>query len=234
MSNLYAHILDGNIKQGPRTLPRSWRNVSGLHHLAKSPEGRERLRSLGWLPVEKNEPGHDPELEYLVPSGLEVREDRVVWNFAVRARETGEVFEVEDFDAWHPFVEVEGGMILRGARAVYRTKQDVLNDLKLRPAEAKAYLRVLLDECMHWVETGKLGYLDPGLYDATHRIKRVRGEEWEWRKADGFWLRGVKKLASWFGADGGEVERFQYELQEDPEARLFKLGFTRKEAQELV
>jgi|GEM_PF-3030518 len=233
-NKLWVNIQDGNIKEGPRTLPKSWGRVSGLHHLAATPEGRAMLADLGWLPVEKSEPSWNPALQYLVPAGFDIQEDKVVWNFEARDKEIGEVFDADRFDAWYPIAEVEGGIILREAQAVYRTKQDVLNDLTLRPAEAKAYMQILLDECMHWVETGKLEYLDPGLYDATHQIKRVKGDEEEWRKADGFWMKGLKQLASWFGADGGDVERYQYELQENHDSKLFRLGFTRAEAGGLV
>lgn len=44
MSNFY-HVTDGAIDDGPRTLPKSWRNVSGLH-LLSGPE----LADLGWFP----------------------------------------------------------------------------------------------------------------------------------------------------------------------------------------
>ncbi|MDY6852012.1 MAG: hypothetical protein SV487_08070 [Thermodesulfobacteriota bacterium] len=231
---MYIHVQDGEIKKGPCALPRSWGRFSGFHFLSETVEGRAMLLSLGWLPVEKNEPAHDPELQYLVPSGFDIQADKAVWNFEARDREIAEVFDADRFDAWYPVAEVEGGIILREAQAVYRTKQDVLNDLALRPAEAKAYLQILLNECMHWVETHKLDYLDPGLYDETHQIKRIKNGEEEWRKADGFWMKGLKQLISWFGADGGDVERYQYELQENSDARLFRLGFAREEAQELM
>ncbi len=42
----YCHIEDGSIDDGPRSLPRSWRNVSGLY-LATP----EELKDKGWLPV---------------------------------------------------------------------------------------------------------------------------------------------------------------------------------------
>lgn len=231
---MYAHILDNKIKQGPCALPKSWGHISGLRLLGDTPEGRATLLSLGWLPVEKNEPAFDPALQYLVPAGFDIQADKVVWNFEAKDREIEEVFDADRFDAWYPIAQVEGGIILREARAVYRTKQDVLNDLTLRPVEAKAYLQILLDECMHWVETGPLEYLDPGLFDATHQIKRVKNGEEEWRKADGFWMRGLKQLVSWFGADGGDVERYQYELQENHETKLFRLGFTRAEVEGLL
>ena len=43
----YCHVVDGVIKEGPRGLPKSWKNVSGLN-LSTATE----LKSLGWLPVD--------------------------------------------------------------------------------------------------------------------------------------------------------------------------------------
>ena len=41
----YGHITNGVIDQGPRSLPKSWENVSGLNNL-----NNEELLQLGWLP----------------------------------------------------------------------------------------------------------------------------------------------------------------------------------------
>jgi hypothetical protein len=41
----YCFVEDGKITDGPKTLPKSWRNVSGLH-LATDAELKEK----GWLP----------------------------------------------------------------------------------------------------------------------------------------------------------------------------------------
>lgn len=41
----YGFVEDGIIKEGPKSLPAAWRNVSGLNLLSQ-----EELRSLGWLP----------------------------------------------------------------------------------------------------------------------------------------------------------------------------------------
>ena len=56
MATNYCHVVDGEIKEGPRGLPKSWKNVSGLN-LSTDAE----LKALGWLPVDhiQNEPGAD-------------------------------------------------------------------------------------------------------------------------------------------------------------------------------
>lgn len=44
----YCYIEDGQIVEGPRQLPESWRNISGLNLLTK-----EELVERGWIPVEE-------------------------------------------------------------------------------------------------------------------------------------------------------------------------------------
>ena len=44
----YFHVENGQIQQGPRQLPKAWRNISGLDLLSDAD-----LKPLGWLPEEK-------------------------------------------------------------------------------------------------------------------------------------------------------------------------------------
>lgn len=54
MAQQFVYVEDGKIVSGPRALPTSWRNISGLHLLS-----RPELIALGWLPVEdQNEPAN--------------------------------------------------------------------------------------------------------------------------------------------------------------------------------
>ena len=41
----YAYVKNGNVIEGPRSLPKSWKNISGFNL-----QTNEQLRSLGWLP----------------------------------------------------------------------------------------------------------------------------------------------------------------------------------------
>jgi hypothetical protein len=41
----YGHVTNGVIDAGPRSLPKSWENISGLNNMSD-----EQLRELGWLP----------------------------------------------------------------------------------------------------------------------------------------------------------------------------------------
>ncbi|KKN90077.1 hypothetical protein LCGC14_0231900 [marine sediment metagenome] len=51
----YCHIDDGAIDDGPRALPRAWRNVSGLRRGTP-----EFLKDKGWLPVRYVDESFDP------------------------------------------------------------------------------------------------------------------------------------------------------------------------------
>ena len=41
----YAHVTNNTIDAGPKSLPKSWENISGLNNMTD-----EELRTLGWLP----------------------------------------------------------------------------------------------------------------------------------------------------------------------------------------
>jgi hypothetical protein len=53
----YAYIQNGHVVEGPRGLPKSWKNISGFNL-----QTDEQLRAVGWLPwrlVEVPSPGND-------------------------------------------------------------------------------------------------------------------------------------------------------------------------------
>ncbi len=54
MSENYCFVENGRIVEGPKKLPKVWRNVSGLD---KDPEN---ARALGWFPCTIMEPDFDP------------------------------------------------------------------------------------------------------------------------------------------------------------------------------
>lgn len=58
---LWVYIQDGKITEGPRALPRSWRNISGLHLLGETTEGRANLAAYGWYPWDNTKPNLDFE-----------------------------------------------------------------------------------------------------------------------------------------------------------------------------
>jgi len=56
----YVYIEDGQVVEGPRLLPQSWRNISGFEFLEE-----EQLRSYGWYPYVFVE--YEGDLEGKVP-----------------------------------------------------------------------------------------------------------------------------------------------------------------------
>ena len=94
---------------------------------------------------------------------------------------------------------------MRGIPKWFNTIEDVLNSMKLDKEATKAKLQEMLDGRFVWVATKKLGDKDKGVEDVTHKVMAQQE------------------------MDGGKEERFQYELQEDPNAWMFRIGLTVEE-----
>ena len=93
---------------------------------------------------------------------------------------------------------------MQGFPKFLNTKQDYTNCLKDYPTETKAALQDLINGRYIWSITKVLADSDSGTTDDTHKVITNNGE------------------------------KFQYEYIEDSNARLFKLGFTVKEAEGLI
>jgi hypothetical protein len=75
----YFHVTEGQIDDGPRVLPKAWRNVSGLDR--STPEG---LAALGWVPQEVvGFDPFDPATQTRTGPVNEVQADRVVSTYTV-------------------------------------------------------------------------------------------------------------------------------------------------------
>jgi len=99
---------------------------------------------------------------------------------------------------------------MRGMPQTWNSKRDVLYCLDHWPTQAKHALQRFLDSRFEWIIVKKLADDESGVEDDTHRVREVTDE------------------------DGNVVERYQLEWKEDPNARLFRLGFTVDEAQNIV
>jgi hypothetical protein len=119
---------------------------------------------------------------------------------------------------------------MKGFPEYFNIKQDVFNTLTEYPIETKAYLQKLLDERFNWLPTktqkqeftisGKaLSFnsakkLDKGeiaVIDETHREVKIEDDR-------------TKEV----------IERYQEEYKEDPNCKLFRLGFTVKEVEGIL
>ena len=80
---LYFHTENGEVQAGPCPLPRSWKNISGFHHL----DGDfAKLKKHGWLPEELV--GYEP-----FDQTAQVREGPV---FEVMATKVKSVYTIRD------------------------------------------------------------------------------------------------------------------------------------------
>ena len=98
---------------------------------------------------------------------------------------------------------------MRGLPKHMNTKEDFNNLIDDYPNETKASLQELLNEKEKWLNTGLLDPGNEGITDETHKIVEVKNAT-------------------------GEIERYQYKYKEDPNAKIFRLGFTVSEVQQLL
>jgi len=91
------------------------------------------------------------------------------------------------------------------------TKNDVENLKALFPKETKAFLEVLKDDRFIWIDKGLV--TDEGVTDSTHRVDNVQVTD-----------------------ANGEVstEKHQFELIEDSNARIFRMGYTVNQVEEII
>jgi hypothetical protein len=87
---------------------------------------------------------------------------------------------------------------------------DIKNLRKENPQLAKAYLQNLLEGRFYFVKDHELETDDPGVTDAAHRVDEER----------------TLDPKDPMNTEAGTVTRFQMVLQEDPNAFIFKIGFT--------
>ena len=92
----------------------------------------------------------------------------------------------------------------------FNIKQDYYNTIPQYPIETKAALQALLDSRMVWFNVKTIEEKTEGITDKTHRVIESQSLEKD------------------------EEVYYQQELKEDPNARLFRMGFTVKEVQGLI
>jgi hypothetical protein len=91
----YAYVKDGEIVEGPRSLPTSWGNTSGFNLMPEA-----ELRQLGWLPwrfIEAPSPGPD---WIQTTSAIEVSQTEVTETKAYRQKTDKEIADELAQKAW--------------------------------------------------------------------------------------------------------------------------------------
>ena len=93
---------------------------------------------------------------------------------------------------------------MRGFPKTISTKTDVQNLFQLYPDETRKYLQKLLDTRFVWRSAGAITEGVAGVQDATHRVMRTES--------------GLE----------------QFELVEDENAKIFRMGFSVAEVEEML
>jgi hypothetical protein len=88
--------------------------------------------------------------------------------------------------------------------------EDIKNLRKENPQLAKDYLQNLLEGRFYFVKDHELETDDLGVTDATHRVDEERTPD----------------PNEPMNTESGTITRYQMLLQEDPNAFIFKIGFT--------
>lgn len=93
---------------------------------------------------------------------------------------------------------------MRGFPKTISTQTDVQNLFQLYPDETREYLQKLLDTRFVWRSTGAITEGASGIQDSSHRVMRTES--------------GLE----------------QFELVEDENAKIFRIGFTVSEVEEML
>lgn len=78
MTQYYCRVENGQIVDGPRSLPKNWGNISNLPALELA-----QLIARGWRPVVDDTPTYDPASQRLGAPSYAIEADRVVRTWAV-------------------------------------------------------------------------------------------------------------------------------------------------------
>lgn len=99
---------------------------------------------------------------------------------------------------------------MKGMPKTWNSKKDVMYCFDYWPNQTKEALQKFIDNRMEWLIDHKMTDTETGTEDDTHKVAKVTDE------------------------DDNVTERYQMVLQEDPNAKIFRLGFTIREATDLV
>ena len=90
---------------------------------------------------------------------------------------------------------------MNGFPRTINNKNDIANLMGDFEVETKAYLQNILDSKDQWLMTSKLKADDVGVTDDTHKVEELTDD------------------------DDVVTERYQYELMEDTNGELYRLGY---------
>lgn len=100
---------------------------------------------------------------------------------------------------------------MKGFPKHFNSKKDVLVALEKWPKQTKGYLETLLNNTQIWLLDKKLGESEQGIEDEMHKVTEIREK------------------------NTGEItERYQMVFTEDPNCKLYRLGFSKQEASSIT
>lgn len=100
---------------------------------------------------------------------------------------------------------------MKGFPKHFNSKKDIIFCLDKWPEQVKNYLQTLLDNRHSWLIDYKMNLTETGIEDDTHTVREIYDDKTE-------------EL----------TEKYQMIYKEDPNCKLFRLGFTVQQAQNLI
>jgi hypothetical protein len=98
---------------------------------------------------------------------------------------------------------------MQGFPKVIQTRHDVEVLLLTHPSETKVFLSELINDILQWYPSGELIGVEEGITDDTHKVIENKGID-------------------------DVITFIQYELRDNPNAKLFQLGFTVEEVKNII
>ena len=116
MARNYCLVENGIVVDGPRDLPKAWRNISGLNNSTN-----EELKVLGWLPFVENEPSYNDSTHWRDKPSVDIQNDQVVYNQVLVPYTEQELKQ----NAWNDWV----GLMFNSDNLLPRYVEDMMDAL---------------------------------------------------------------------------------------------------------
>jgi len=124
MGDVYCYVKNGKVEEGPRHLPKSWGNTSGLRHADDA-----LLKKLGWLPFEEVKVAHNQQTHRRDGSSIDIQADKVVYTDTLYAYTVAEIKQNKWNDWMSDMYMADNHENMRGD-GINRIEEDLMDALE--------------------------------------------------------------------------------------------------------
>ena len=123
MAGNYCLVENGAVTDGPRGLPKSWKNTSGMHHATDA-----ELKVMGWLPFVEVDPPYDAAVYWRDTPTVDIQADQVVYNQVLVAYTAQQLKQ----NAWNDWIS----LMAQGDNDLPRYAEDMMDALLAKHSDA--------------------------------------------------------------------------------------------------